>query len=403
MDNHIQVVTPQDSAELEESCDLIARCFPPDYYTARGNEELLLKLEPYAPLENYLIVRDGHDAIIGVLRIVDRKLLYSDLDLSVAGMSSYAIHPDHRRSGLGRAIRDKWFSDYFPRYDISLGFARRVMDGYWSRFGYMGYSSYVAIQLEEDQFEAGQEDYQLYELTEDDVAECKEIHNRVYKNIPGALVRDEKLWDFIIAVLKQSQNWDFRICRTSEGHFCGYVVFRKNTRYVLETACEKEHSTGLLKAIHGSIDRGSHQELTFELSPSHGFFKYLLQYNHNYRIRKAWDGGHFLQVSSVPDYLIKIKELLKGRLTDTHVDDFSLNLNGFIFDWQHGDLVIEEASEGLKKDVEFEYTEWQKILLGTGTVDSVRGFHSNQRNRNLTDVLFPVMWPQTSELDQFGI
>ncbi len=403
MDDTIQVVTPRDAAELEESCDLIARCFPPDYYSARDNERLLLELEPYAPLRNFLIVKDGHDDIVGVLRIVDRKMLYSDLDLSVAGMSSYAIRPDHRKSGLGRTIRETWFSDYFPRYDISLGFARRVMDGYWSRFGYMGYSSYTAIQLEEDQFEPGQEGYQLSDLTGDDIGDCREIHQRVYAGIPGALVRDEKLWDFILGVMKQRQNWDFRICRTGDGEFCGYAVFRKNTRYVLETACEREHYTGLLKAIHGSEDRDARQEMAFELSPSHGFFKYLLQYNHRYSIRKAWDGGHYLQVSSIPDYLQKLREELKRRLKDTHISDFTLNLNGFVFEWQQGELVIEQASEGLAKEVEFEELEWQKILLGTIAADSVRGFHSNQRNRSLTEVLFPVLWPQTSELDQFGI
>lgn len=403
MDRQLQVVTPQNAAELDESCDLIARCFPPDYYTARENEDLLLQLEPYAPPENHLIVKDDQDAIIGVLRIVDRKLLYEDLDLTVAGMSSYAIRPDYRRTGLGRAIRERWFSDYFPRYDISLGFARRVMDGYWSRFGYMGYSSYVTIQLEEDRFEPGQEDYQLGELTDDDIADCRKIHQRVYTPVPGALLRDERLWDFIITVQKRSENWDFRICRTDGDRFCGYVVFRKNTPYVLEIACEQEHRTGMLKAIHGSIDRDDRQELTFELSPSHDFFKYLLQYNHHYRIRKAWDGGHYLQVSSIPDYLMKIRNLLEKRLTDTHISDFTLNLNGYIFEWRQGELAVEQASGGLKKDVEFEEPEWQKILLGTVAVDTVRGFRSNQRHGNLAGVLFPLLWPQTSELDQFGI
>ena len=156
---------------------------------------------------------------------------------------------------------------------------------------------------------------------------------------------------------------------------------------------------GIIKALRGKFgDRLS--SMHFSLSPKHPFFRFLLRYSHSYSVRRVWNGGHIARLAPTSKILAKMTPLFEERLREIEHAAFAINIRGQVFNWSGKKLKIIPASEGHAVDVDFDIAEWQKILLGIVSPADVNNYESSSsRVTAVMDLLFPMMWPQTSETD----
>ena len=65
-------------------------------------------------------------------------------------------------------------------------------------------------------------------------------------------------------------------------------------------------------------------------------------------------------------------------------------------------MQISYADSNSENLVEFDVSEWQKILLGVALPSEASGFKATSAvSENLANTLFPMLWPQTPEMDLF--
>ena len=388
----------RDGRELTEAYEFLARSFPPDYFAARRHFEFLLANEPYAPPRNHFIVRSSSGEIIGVQRTVDRTLALDDVEFSVCGISAGAVHPDYWHLGVAPAFHRALFDRIDREYDLAIGFVRKKLDGYWARFGYVGYTSFCAVTVMSRDIKCPPRSRELRPFRPQDLNACAAHYAHTHASVLGTMKRDELLWTFARAKLERFNLGEHLVLEGPGGASLGYAIVKGDT--VLEVAAGQSHLEELVCALF--VSRRS-DSLTFQLSPLHPLFEILLRFNHSYGVRRVWNGGHVARVARVPQFLDRLKPALQKRVSEVGVAEFDLQMTGHRFQWDRSDLVITASEKQNDNDnVVFEPHEWHKALLGVVPVKALRGFRSNsERSTQIAGLLFPQLWPQTPELDQF--
>jgi len=390
---------PRDDAELEATYDLFARSFGPDYSASKKRMDFLRKAEPYSPLSNHLIVKEPYGDIVGALRLVDRELMFGEVRLRAAGMSLFAVHPDHWYMGVAQAIQRQFFELANHNFDLTFGFARKRMDGYWSRFGYIGYTSFTTLSVDKKSLPGSTGEFQQVDFSGQHLSACQRHYLDNYRDVFCSVYRDAALWDFYVQRIGQDHLGSLICFTTPEGRTVGYALIDQDN--ILEISGDRDSYPGILAALNTNLGRDA-QTLNFDLSPAHPFFRFLLRYPHTYTVRRVWNGGHIAKTAPVSRFLTKIRPVLEARLREAECSSFSIRMNDQTFDWSGTKLETYACQSSGPSDVEFNIGEWQKTLLGVVPPSDVEGFRSSsKRAERVAQILFPVLWPQSPVLDQF--
>ena len=393
------VISPKDPQELESVYELFARSFGPDYFSARENFQFLLENEPYAPLQNHLIVKEANNEVVGALRLVDRLLMFGPIMLRAGGMSLFAVNPQFWYKGIAHSIQKAFLEWADNTFDITFGFARRRMDGYWSRFGYIGYTSFALLTVDTKTVPADDGECNLVNFSDTHLPDYQQYYLDSYQNVFGSVHRDDALWNYYLKKINHYGLGTLYSFKGQNNRLVGYALVKENT--VLDIAGDSATFPGMVKALVAKLGKTA-QAVDFNLSPAHPFFKFLLRFNHTYTIRRVWNGGHIARTAPVSKFLEKIRPVLEARLRDADCSSFSIKVNDQAFDWTGTRLETRPLQTSDHGDVEFDAGEWQKILLGIVPTSDVKGFQAvTKRDERIVHTLFPVLWPQTPEPDQF--
>ena len=111
------------------------------------------KIERYDILDNAIIaLQNGR--IIGFIQIVERMLNLSSCYARTGGITNVCIHPDSQGKGIGRQMMEFTIS-YLKkkRYILAATVARRAVDGYYSKFGFIGIDSFFEMTISKYSFQ----------------------------------------------------------------------------------------------------------------------------------------------------------------------------------------------------------------------------------------------------------
>jgi predicted N-acetyltransferase YhbS len=392
------VVNPATESEVDEVFELYARSFPPSYDEASAHLNFVREFEPPVPLENYLLVRGSEGELAGAVRVVERTMSLDGHPLRVAGLSYYAVAPAFQNTECGVRIVKALFQHVGRRgYDLILGIARKVMDGYWSRFGFFGLSGFYSISVD---------CHELTRLTRAGAAELrrgegrdletiKALYGESYGMVSGAMVRDDALWGWWLAKIDRRTDLELYLVECAAVR-CGYLVLRADT--IVEIAAKASQLPAVLSAASRLC---GDRMLTFSLSPTHPVWRFLRSVNYTASTRRVWNGGHVARVTDWRNLLSRVSSVIERRAATLGLAPFQIPVNSLVVEWDGSVLSFREGAPSADDDhVSFAESDWQKVLLGVEPLDTIQSFRGGV-GQHIISLLFPELWPQISELDEF--
>src|SRR3972149_11999110 len=177
----------------EEMIDFLSRVYGPNYFEARSVFHMIFTHEPSLRAENFITARSSKGHLIGVVRIVDRKIGIDGVALECGGISSVGVHAQWRGQGVCSALMRQAIKVMKERgKDISVLHGRRAVDGFYGQFGYQGVGRYLDLEVnfpESSRISLKAEPYK-----ESDLKSIMKFYKETYSDLTGAVLRDEPLW-----------------------------------------------------------------------------------------------------------------------------------------------------------------------------------------------------------------
>ena len=285
----LEVRAATSAAEVDAAYELAARVFGPDYFTASATKVRLRAVDPVQSFDEVVLVLSDGD-VVGFVRLVGRAVWLGGEALPVGGVTSVCVHPRVQGQGYGRLVMEEAIAVSRARGDVlSIAFARRAVDGFYPRLGYLGLGCHpeltvpaLAVGARSDcgtrGFDAGA------------IAAYAAAYRATYGSLPFAFARDAAWWTLFARRLEGRISPDgFRTVR-AHGRVVGYFV-AQGTR-VIEAAAVAGAASALESALPPEMDG----DLVLALPPAHPALVPWRRRNHTERVRYAWDGGHVVRV-----------------------------------------------------------------------------------------------------------
>ena len=286
-------VRPAESAaEVAQAYELAARVFGPSYFEARAQKDRLLALDPATDPRDVVIALDGAD-VVALVRIVDRAVLLGGHELKVGGITSVAVRPDLQGQGRGRAVMEAAIARSSDRGDdVSIAFARRAVDGFYWRLGYVGLGCHPRTVVRIPAREGGSVRME-HGCDAAHLNVYADSYTRTYQGLPLSFQRSRAWWDTARERLRWLDAEQF-VTVFNGSRAVGYFIVAADT--VIEAACADEDGRDLLAGAVSDRAAGSDGEIALALHRRHPLMAAVRRFNHTESIRYAWDGGHVVRV-----------------------------------------------------------------------------------------------------------
>jgi hypothetical protein len=175
---------------------------------------------------------------------------------------------------------------------LSIAFARRAVDGFYPRLGYLGLGCHPELVVPAVALAGGARPAgvtQGFEAGEIDAYDA--AYRATYGALPFAFARDAAWWALFPLRLEGRVSPDgFRTVRAG-GRVVGYFVAQGSR--VIEAAAVDGGAAALEAALPTAR---AESDLVLALPPAHPFLPPWRRRNHTERVRYAWDGGHVARV-----------------------------------------------------------------------------------------------------------
>ena len=381
-------------ADHDQACRLLAESFPLNYESAlrRFNFELRR-----TPRMRFIIVKKGPE-LIGLLCTVDRAFPYHGVNLSVKGLSYMAVLPSHRNFSVTNLIKEKLLSLLDKESDLSIGFARKAMDGYWYPYGFVGFTNFGEIHISTGKPRRNQNLLEAHRISTKDIDIVRSLHSETYAGMLGGFLRDEKLWSYYLE--KAAINNLNLNSISKDGKIIGY--FHSDKNHIYELACTSLSPAQILSFIADYVNSGDviYEELVFHTGFTHPITAYLRKYTHRMISRFEWRGGHILRISSIEKLLYKIRQVIQSRLVFGNVRDFEIYLDNFIFIFVQQRLRIVLSTKNPNPSERLSASSWIRLIFGIMDPGELVELQ-NREILPLIRVMFPQESPQVPFIDQF--
>jgi hypothetical protein len=347
----------------------------------------------YVPNKLFVLYKSNNE-LVGILCLLERSFNYFGLVLSLTGLTYMAVHPDKRNSSVTKVLKRKMFEHISQSSDLSMGFARKAMDGYWFPYGYVGFTNFGELIIDQNAMPININEVKIRKLEENDLSSITSFFSTTYENVLGALHRSQELWNYYLK--KISIDGLKAILVHENGILNGYFIVRQN--HIIEVAANENFMKKMLGAIHKFYqdEKLQDKKLIFEIGEMHPLAKHLKCLPHSLHTRHAWNGGHIIRINSIVPFLDKIKIILEKRANNVFIKDFIIDWGGVVFIYKNMKLSINESSSQIF--AANNKWNWTKLILGTSNVVELI---NDKTILPIFTVLFPKNSPQVPHLDQF--
>ncbi len=284
--------------EVDEAYELVAKIFGPNYFEAKEVKAEVRALEPLQNLADAVLVVDGED-VVGFVRLLDRQF-YSPAGLVKAGgITSVCIHPDLRGQGWGRRVMEAALQRSWQRGDaFSILFARRAVDGWYPKLGYVGIGCHLELRLERP-FGIDSLLSSFAGTTQIGAIEAyRDIYTAAYADSYQGLIlsfyRDAEWWQNLKQRLARRINPEDFINVLVRDKPIGYFILKQGR--VIEAASPGQHRADFITGLTQFFTIFDSEKLTLALPSGHWCIEFLRRMNHTLSVRYSWDGGHMIRI-----------------------------------------------------------------------------------------------------------
>jgi hypothetical protein len=353
-----QLIENPSAEDKTQILNILARSFPLEY--SAGLEYFNFFMEK-CPNKVFLVARDHNERIIAVSCILKRKFNYEGLNLNLAGLSYAAVIPGLRDFTVSNKLWESLFEYLSVNSDLSLGFARKVLDNYWYPHGFLGFTNFGNISIEVPDYKLSSSHLRLSILKKNEI-ECliPLFHETYHKNL-NTIVRSIEDWEYILDKLDRNRKNIFSI-KDSDNNIVGYLFQSLN---IVEEICVAEQHMGqaltLICSTAKKVDE-TVQKLYFNIGLKHPFSIYLRKrMHHSINTRFAWKGGHIIRVSNLQIFFDQVTSIVQSRLLAIDSNNFFIEYLGVSFRFEFKKLTISiNISKGNKRNVQQIF--WQKLI-----------------------------------------
>jgi predicted N-acetyltransferase YhbS len=375
---------------LDEIIDFVARIFAPNYYDAKRIQESIIRHEPSTMPQNFIIARSLQDELIGLVRIVERKIRLGKAILNCGGISSVSIHPDWRGQGIMLEMMNAAHERMVQcGMDISYLHGRRVMDGYYTQFGYYGINRYLDLEIISSV--AGENRVKVFPFRQQSINTICTLYDDTYASLSGSVVRDERIWAFLIARMNVTDKQTKLLeCYTNESsQMIGYLIISGDK--LIELCLPHvffPYLPGVIKKLGLNY---------ISIHPYHPFYTYVRSnFSTIQHERFSLDGGYMGKILNPSSILSKIYTDIFLRASDVRAPDKKIRIFGYEIELSSGN--ISKAPD--PDDIIFERNEDNiRFLLGMHRLEDYSGVYLNPDKPWLTH-LFPPTGFHTSAFDE---
>ncbi len=285
-------------AEVRRAYELAARLFGPNSVEASRTLRAQLTLEPVTELQDVVVAASGRE-LVGMVRLVDRRLLLQGRPIPTAGVTSVCVHPDFRDQGIGRRLMEAALERVWRRRDaLSVLFARRASDGFYPKFGYVGVGCHPQLSIEPRDVNAVKTRAPHVRCTRGplraQLPRYASLYNEAYGQVTLAFHRDTAWWR---AFMARSHLHLLRVDFVNvwfDSTLIGYCVFHE------ETVVEASYAPGQQDAFcHGLVTTAAaygHGGVRAALPLDHPLMGRLRSLSHVMCVRLSWEGGHMARI-----------------------------------------------------------------------------------------------------------
>tara|TARA_A100001015_G_scaffold236115_1_gene268151 strand:+ start:5673 stop:6797 length:1125 start_codon:yes stop_codon:yes gene_type:complete len=288
-----------------------------------------------------------NNCIIGVLLLRPKIMNFLSAKLSVCGMSYMAIDAEFQRHEVAENLK-KMVLETGDKYDLSLGFARKKMDGYWSPYNFVGISDFsetkiktLDINLYDPEFSVQIEDAEIADLEA-----IEKIYTQNNYNLIGNFHRSLNEFEFAISTPNHRGCFKRFICAEV---FCGYMIIQDEK--VVEIRIKKGFYENCAFALKKYFQHKSQKIISFKTHLNDPFIRYISQFSHTTEMRYAYEGGHIIRISDLESFFDKIAPVLAKRLSNFNFSDFEIENNLIHIHFTKGVLDIDIKDKLASKEL----------------------------------------------------
>jgi len=317
---------------INEVTKLLANNFPGKYDILKSKFKNLLENIPYGKFITYSV----NKKVIGFLLVLKRSIFIGGKVFSVCGMSFMAVDSRHKSLDASTYLKKKLLH-ISQSHDLTIGFARKVMDGYWSNYGFIGVSSFsqTLLNLKGMKVKKKDSDISFKNISTNDINIINKIYNESYKDITGAFKRDSQLWNYYI--IQNNENLRFiKIIKNNK--IIGYFFYNKDK--VNEVAAKNNNLPLVCDSIIQFFINEKITKISFNLSFNHPLIKLLNKYSHERFLKYIYEGGHLVRINDIKKFLIKYLPLLERQLNILNIKFYDEEFDGIIFSFKNKKLKI---------------------------------------------------------------
>jgi predicted acetyltransferase len=342
--------------DKEEVVDLLCKAF--ENSTLKNHFIDFINNVPYM---KFILVRDEHRCV-GVLCLLDRDIYIKYIPVKVTWMSYMAVDPNYKSFKITNLLKEALFQYSRKSSVLTVGIARKALDGYWYPYGFLGSTNFSEIYIDTSITPKIEADFIVRDFDRSDKVSLRliELYNYTYTKVSGGVVRDKNIWKYHLQkIIKEGIELKYVI---KDSIIIGYFLFKENK--VLEVSgvdifIKKSHQ---IINSYITCQNGDVNELIYEVGLSHPVFVYLTKYNHSVSQRFVWNGGHIVRIESVQSLLRLLLPTIEEKLIKIGVRDFEIFINNIKFSYKNKTLVLSKVDninvEGINKQ------DWMKIILG---------------------------------------
>lgn len=299
-DSGIEVRGARTQGEVDQAYELAARCFGPNYFQANESQDRVRALEPLEPLgsleDAVVVVKAGE--VAGFVRILDRQYYSQAGIVKAGGITSVCVHPGLRGQGWGLKVMEQALGRSRQRGDaFSILFARRNVDGWYPKLGYVGIGCHIEMQVEISPATGDLPNFPgsiQSGVVESFVDSYSAAYEDSYRDLLFGVYRDGGWWQNLQGRLAGRVDPQDFVNIMVGGRPIGYYILKAGR--VIEAASLSQFRTDFIGGLVHSCAELDEGRLVLALPSGHWCMERLRGNNHTLNVRYSWDGGHMVRI-----------------------------------------------------------------------------------------------------------
>lgn len=318
--------------KYEETIALLSKSFPGDRLFLRDFFYKVLTLIPH----RRFIFYTSEKKIKGFFLLLKRQVWLGGKLFSVCGMSYMVVDEKLKNLSASAFLKKKLFEESY-KSDLTIGFARKVMDRYWYHYGFLGVSSFSKFSISLKSFQQFKDDNISYSdsTCNNDIEDLNKIYTLTYKHLYGSFLRDREAWSYLLF----SGVKKFKLIKVlNKGKVWGYFFYKNNEIY--EVGVKNKQYRKMLQAIYLFFNSKKSENLIFNLSFNHELIKRMSIYSHERYEKFVPEGGHLIRINNIKRFIKKISPVLEKQYLMLNLKPFTKKINGIIFSFSKNALKV---------------------------------------------------------------